>query len=109
MPCIYNQLDPACGCMLTGLTEKMAESVVLRGGRRHGQTLSATDAAEALDAALMQEGARICACCAPAHSFAACDIPLSLLASWPSYTQVHVHVKQSVLMLPEHLTCLLVV
>ena len=39
-----------------GLGEKLAESVVLRGGRHSGQLLRAAEAAEALDAALMQEG-----------------------------------------------------
>lgn len=36
--------------------ERLAESVVLRGAQRGGRPLSAEEAAQALDAALLQEG-----------------------------------------------------
>lgn len=39
-----------------GVREKLAESVVLRGARRDGHLVRAAEAAETLDAALMQEG-----------------------------------------------------
>ena len=40
-----------------GLEEKLAESVMMRGARRDGRPVRAAEAAKALDAALMQEGA----------------------------------------------------
>lgn len=43
-------------CHVADIEEKLAESVVLRGGQRGGRTLGTQEAAEALDAALMQEG-----------------------------------------------------